>query len=102
MHLACDWIVLEDPCLRSTVGADIVCEIAAGAEDYCHAIAESGSREFCGHDVVPGGACAGKQNRRALEPFLPGEFARNFCRMTQKFANGGFVVENAFVDLDSA
>jgi hypothetical protein len=86
----------------SRIGAYIVGEIAAGAENDFNGISKGGGREHFGYDVVPRGACAGEQNGRALKAVFRGKLACDRNGAREECANGGLVLKNAFINFNAA
>src|ERR1700754_3784769 len=88
--------------LRFAIDSDIVSEIAARAENDLGHISQSGCGKNLSNDVIPGGPGPRKQDRCAVEVLLLNKAFRNGNSLLQILANGSFVVENTFIDLDPA
>ena len=84
------------------IGSDVVGEVAAGAKDDLNGVAKVGGGEDVGYDVVPCGAGAGEEDGLALESRVGGELASEVDGVLEEGSDGGFVVEDTFVELDSA
>src|SRR6185437_1401897 len=83
------------------IASGIVGEVAAGAKEDFDGVAEAGCGEFFGYQVEPGGAGAGEDGL-LREAVFGEQAAGNGDGMLEELADGGFVVEDAFVDFDSA
>ena len=77
-------------------------EIAAWAQDNFYSISETRCGEDLRHNVVPGGACAGEQDRRTLKSIFAGEASHDLHRPLQECANGILLFQNALIHLHPA
>src|SRR5580658_1675867 len=102
MHLMSYGIVFENSGLRFAIRSSVVGEIASWAQDDLNGVTKYGRRKNFRHNVVPCGSRARQQYGRSLEPVFSSEFTRGLNSAFQEGANGGFVIENALINLDTA
>ena len=92
-------IRLAHALLGAAIAAGVMGEIAAGTENHVGGVRDG--REFFRNEVEPGGAGSG-ENGFLGEAVFGLEASGEDDGALKELANGGLVVENAFIDFDSA